>query len=221
MSRKIADVRVRAVLAVGVSLAIGVLLLEMSVSAPRTAGSDHVSAPVFAAVVPGGGVLCQPVSPVPDDARSVRLLIGTYGRPVPAVSIQFTSATAASVAHGELAAGSRQGYVTIPIGRVTPSSAAGTMCLHVGGSAHVAVGGESGPLGPGSERVDGRPQGGNIALLYLRGGSETWWQLLPVLSERFGLSKAGFFGTWTLPAVVLVMIGVWAGAIRLLARELG
>ena len=220
MSRKYADLPVRAVLALGVTLAVGLLLLEMSASAPRTAGSDHVGDPVFAAVVPGGGVLCQPVSPLPDDARRVRLLIGTYGRPVPDLSIRFTSATGVSVAHGELAAGAREGYVTIPIARATPPGPASTICLHIGGSARVAIGGERAPTTADSERVNGTLDAGDIGLLYLRAGNETWWQLFPVLSQRFGFGKATFFGAWTLPAVVIVMVGVWAAAVRLLAREL-
>jgi hypothetical protein len=97
---------------------------------------------------------------------------------------------------------------------------AASVCLHVGGSHKVVLGGEGGPVNPTSEVVDKTPQPGRISLIYLRHGSESWWQLLGVLSQRFGLGKASFFGGWTLAFCVLLLLGVWVGTIRLLLREL-
>ena len=48
-----------------------------------------------------------------------------------------------------------------------------------------------------------------------RGGS--CWECS---THRFGLGKASFFGDWTLPAVALLLLGVWVGTVRLLLREL-
>ena len=56
--------------------------------------------------------------------------------------------------------------------------------------------------------------------MYLRPGSESWWQLLGVLDERFGFGKATFFGDWTLPVAALLLLGVWVATVRLLIREL-
>jgi hypothetical protein len=88
----------------------------------------------------------------------------------------------------------------------------------VGGSSNVAIGGQAGP--GGTERVDGKPEPGNISLLYFRPGSESWWQLLPTLVTRFGLGKASFFGGWTLPVLALLLLALWVGTVRLLIREL-
>jgi hypothetical protein len=41
-----------------------------------------------------------------------------------------------------------------------------------------------------------------------------------VLTRRFGLGKASFFGDWTLPVAALLLLGVWVATVRLLAREL-
>jgi hypothetical protein len=57
-------------------------------------------------------------------------------------------------------------------------------------------------------------------MLYFRQGGETWWQLLPTLTRRFGLGKASLFGDWTLPAVALLLLVVWIGTARLVVREL-
>jgi hypothetical protein len=213
-------VRVRVVLCVALLAVAGAVVLDMSGRAPRTAGSDHISPAVFSATVTGRGVLCQPNVSLPGDAARVQLLVGTYGRPVPDLRIAFLGAAGAEVATGRLPAGAQQGYVTIPLVRTRGAVPASSMCLRVGDSAKIVLGGEAGAFGANSEVVDGAAQSGRITLLYLRQGSESWWQLLPELARRFGLGKASFFGAWTLPVVALLLLGVWAGAVRLLLREL-
>jgi hypothetical protein len=221
-----------------VLLVLAVLVLNMSRGAPRGAGSDHNNPAIFAATVPGGGSVCQPIVPLPSDAARAQLLVGTYGHPVPALSLRFTDAGGATLAMGSLPAGGPEGQVTIPIHRVirtptpptpatpTPTPTGGgageanRFCLTVGGHTNVALGGEGGPISPNSELVNGTAQAGRVSLLYLRGGSESWWQLLPSLDHRFGLGKASVFGDWTLPALALALVGVWALVIRLLLREL-
>jgi hypothetical protein len=210
-------------LGLAVLAVVGVLVLDMSRSAPRGAGSDHVSIAVFAATVPGGGTVCQPIAPLPGDAAAAQVLIGTYGRPVPALDLHFTGTGGTTVATGTLAAGAREGTVTIPIHRLATASAAreaGAFCLSVGGHSTVVLGGEGGPVGASSEYVNGTQQPGRVGLLYARAGSESWWQLLPVLDERFGLGKASVFGDWTFPAIALLLVGVWALVLRLLLYEL-
>ena len=207
-------------LALGLALlaVLAVLVLDMSGSAPRGTGSDHVGPAVFAATVPGGGTVCQPIVPLPVDAARVQLLIGTYGHPVPALTLNFAGPIGA-VAAGSLAAGGKEGTVVIPIHRVAPGEA-NSFCLHVGGHSTVVFGGEGSPIAASTELVNGKQQGGRVSLLYLRGGSESWWALLPSLDHRFGLGKAYVFGDWTLPVLALMLLGVWIAAIRLLLREL-
>jgi hypothetical protein len=213
-------VLVRAVITVGVLLVVAVFALEMSGSAARTADSNHVGVSAFTATVPGGGEVCEPVSGLPDDAARARLLVGSFGHPVPALGLRFTDARGRTVAVGTFPGGPKQGFVDIPI---TRSGAPGTetrACLHVAGRNAVAIGGRPAAVGPGSEVVDGKQQGGAISLVYLRSGSESWWQLLPTLLHRFARGKSGFFGTWTLVLMALLVLAVWAAAIRLLIREL-
>jgi hypothetical protein len=213
-------VRLRLVLGVALLAVAGALVLDMSGRAPRQAGSDHIGPAVFAATLPTGGVVCQPAPFLPGDAAQAQLLIGTYGRPAPALRLSFLDATGAEVASGGLPAGARQGTVVIPFSRVRGAPEAASVCLRVGGSHKVVLGGEGGPVNPTSEVVDKMPQPGRISLIYLRHGRESWWQLLGVLSQRFGLGKASFFGDWTLAFCALLLLGVWVGTIRLLLREL-
>jgi hypothetical protein len=209
---------VRLALGLALALVLAVLVLEMSGSAPRGTGSDHVSPVAFAATVPGGSTLCQPIVPPPHDAARVQVLVGTYGRPVPALDLSFNG-VAGVVATGSLAAGAKEGTVVIPIHRVA-SGEARSFCLHVGGHSKVVLGGEGSPVSAASELVDGKAQQGRVSLLYLRGGSESWWELLPSLEHRFGLGKASVFGDWTLAVLALMLLGVWIATIRLLLREI-
>lgn len=212
--------RVRVVLCVALVSVAGALLLDMSGRAARTAGGNRVTPAIFAVAVPAGGVLCQPVLGVPSDAASVRMVIGTYGFPVPALSMRFINSAGAEVAFGGLPVGARQGPVTIPLAHVPRASGATRACLRIGTSAHIVVGGEGVPPNPGTATVNGAQQAGQVTLVYTRAGRESWWELLGTLARRFGLGKAPFFGTWTLPVIALLLLGVWIATVRLLVREL-
>lgn len=213
--------RVSIVLAVGVlAVAVG-LAVDMSGRAVRLAGTNHVSPVAFGAAVRSNGALCQPGTVLPADAHSVELLIGTYGHPVPSLTASFSGAGSEQIATGRLPAGAREGYVEIPLRNPRGRPAAGSLCIKVGKAVQpVVFGGENFTPGAASEQIDGQPAAARIDLLYRRGRAESWWQLLPVLAERFGLGKSSVFGTWTLPAMALLLGCVWIGALRLMAREL-
>ena len=212
--------RVRLLLGVALLAVTGALVLDMSGRASRQAGSDHISPAVFAATVPAGGLVCQPAPFLPDDAARAQILIGTYGHPVPALRLSLVDAAGSKVASGQVPPGAHEGEVSIALNRVHGAQAAASVCLRIGATTKVALGGEGGPVNPTSELVNGAPQPGRISLIYLRHGKESWWQLLPTLSRRFGLGKASFFGDWTLALCALLLLGVWVATVRLLIREL-
>jgi hypothetical protein len=196
---------------IGLLIVVGALALDMRGRATRSAGSDHTATPVFAAAVPAGGLLCQPSVFLPGDTARVQLLIGTYGHPVPDLRLRFTTAAGAEAASAHLPAGAKEGLVKIPIKIARGQSAETLFCLQVGASTNIV---------PGSEVVNGTRQPGRVGMLYFRRGGETWWQLLPTLTRRFGLGKASLFGDWTLPAVALLLLMVWIATARLVTREL-
>jgi hypothetical protein len=214
-------VRVRVVLAVALVLVAGALILDMSGRAPRIAGTDHTNPVGFLASIPSHGSVCQAGMVLPSDTGSIEVLIGTYGPPAPQMTATFEGAGNRLVATGRLAAGAKQGYVRIPLRYAHGAAVGGILCIHLGAAVHeLVLAGDQFAPGPESEHVDGKPQDGRIDVVYLRPGRESWWQLLGVLDERFGLGKASFFGNWTLPVAVLLLLGVWVAAVRLLVREL-
>ncbi len=212
--------RIRLALGVALALAVGELLLLMSGSARRISATDHLNPVGFVGALQGGQELCQAAMLLPKDAAAVEVLVGTYGHPVPALSTRFLGMHGV-IASGRLAAGAREGDVTVPLRYPHGPAASGTLCVSVGKSSYkVVLGGDVFAPGALSEQVAGKPQGGRIWVTYLRPGRESWWQLLPTLTHRFGLGKSSIFGDWTLPAMALLLLGVWVGATRLLLREL-
>jgi hypothetical protein len=214
-------VRVRVVLGVAIAIVAGALILDMSGRAPRIAGTDHTNPIGFGAPIPSKGVICQAGMLLPSDTGSVEVLIGTYGPPVPRLTATFEGAGNKLITTGRLAAGAKQGYVRIPLRYAHGGPVGGILCIHVGHAVHeVVLAGDEFAPGPESENVNGKAQNGRIDAVYLRPGRESWWPLLGVLDERFGVGKASFFGNWTLPVMALLLLGVWVAAVRLLIREL-
>jgi hypothetical protein len=214
--------RVRVAIGLAVlATAVG-LVLDMSGSAPRTAGSDHVARPIFADGVPGGGVLCQGATVLPDDAARMNILIGTNGKRMPRIAIDFKTADGRTVTRGVVRAGTAPiaAGVTVALRYPHGPSTAGTFCLHVGGTHVMEFGGYGYGDAASATTINGRPQPGRISIDYTRRGRESWWELLGTLDSRFGLGKSTIFGDWTLPVLALAALALWIGVVRFLLREL-
>ena len=213
--------RVRIALALAlVAIATG-LVIDMSGAAPRLAGGNdtHWPAPDFSDTVPGGGSVCDAGTTLPADAARMVMTIGSNGRPLPRISVTFApTGSTRTLRLGGLAAGGVQGAeVSVPLRHPHGPSAAGTLCLRVGGH-HPLVFGDEAPVS--GTTIDGKPVAGTVVILYYRAGSESWWSLLGALDTRFGLGKWSIFGDWTLPVMALAMLALFAGVVRLLLREL-
>lgn len=211
--------RLRAALAVALLGVIGALALDMSGSAPRLSGTNHVDPRGFFVKPPPGRIVCQPGVTLPADTGAVKLLVGTNGEPLPSIAATLRSAEGRVIARGTRAGGGRHGYVRVPLSPVLAHGGAGTLCFAFGASARVTVAGTGEAENASVATVDGHPEAGKIALYYLRPGSESWWQLLPTLARRFAFGKAAFLGAWALPLLALLLLATWIATIRLLTKE--
>jgi hypothetical protein len=141
---------------------------------------------------------------------------------MPALRLRYLDRAGTAVAEGTRRQGGREGVISVPLEHRTARGQAVEACLSaVRAKGPIAIAGEGFPTGAAeSERVSGQSQPGRISLYYLRARPESWWQMLPTLSRRFGLGKAGFFGVWLLPLAAAVLLGVWVATFRLLTRQL-
>ena len=197
---------VHAALVAGIVVLLAAVGITMAQPAPRAAGSNHVPEIEEAVKLKrGGGRHCQDGETIPRDAAALRLLIGTYGRPVPKSSVSARRANGGQVTAGERPAGGSEGHVDIPVKRVEVSASGVRVCVRVSGSGRSVLYGA----------------GGRVRFEWMRPGSESWFALLPTITHRFGLGRANLAGSLLLPFVGLLLLAAWAVAIRLVLREVG
>jgi hypothetical protein len=148
-------------------------------------------------------------------------VIGTYGAPAPRLSLDFLAADGSTVsAYGTLAAGAREGSLSIPLAHVRGAPESRSFCLHIGPQpGRYVFGGWGVAVGPTAAQVDGSATGGAMSVIYYRAGRESWWSLLGAVDQRFAWGKSAPLGRVTLPLCALLLLGVWVATLRLLLRE--
>jgi hypothetical protein len=213
-------VRARVVLGLLIGLAVAGLLAVLSASTVRLAGTSHVRTAGFNVRVPGGAEVCQPATSLAAGAGAARLLVGTYGQPVPPLAVRFEAPGGGVLAQGRHDGGGREGYVTVPFAAAVEAlHPVARACVRNLGATPVALGGDVAAPAAGARIAGGEPQG-VVAFAYPRAHAESWWPRLGEMARRFGVGKAPLFGAWTLPLLALALAGLWVATVRLLLREL-
>jgi hypothetical protein len=218
-------VRARRAVAVAGSIALaGVLLAMLLHSGPRRAGTDSTPDGVFVASLLGGQKACQGAERLPADTASLRITVGTYGKPGPPLGASVTAASGQVLTSGVLKAGWRQGIISIPVRRVRTASEPVQVCfanLQRGHSTPIVIAGDLGDPGytmqiAGHTAVDAR-----LRIDYMRPGSETWLSMLPAIAHRLTLARSGIVRHWDWIAFPLLMILAVGLALRLVLAETG
>jgi hypothetical protein len=196
--------RIGAVVAVALVVVAAGVLLALSDSKPRQAGSNYVPEVGPVVTVRGSDTRCQQGQVVPADTGALRLLVGTYGREVPGLRVTVR-AGGRTITSGGLAGGP-EGHVTVPLERVDRRVDGATVCVKVsaGRTARTVLYG-SGEL---------------LRFEWLRSGSETWLGLFGTVAHRFGFGRGSLVGAWLLALAALVLAGAWALALRLTLGQL-
>jgi hypothetical protein len=197
--------RVRFVLAAGLVLIAGLVLVLLVGQGQRRAGSNYV--PEFGPIAElrGAGRHCETGQILPADTGALKLRLGTYGRPTPEIGVRATAPGKGVVTEGRLAAGRHEGLVVVPLRRVGEAVQGAEVCVRIGGGGRTVMYG----------------RGQSVRLAWLREGSESRLALLPTVAHRFGLAKLNPLGSWLLPFLVLVLAGTWFIALRTVVREVG
>jgi hypothetical protein len=235
MSRRVAAAGIAAVLLVGALLA--VLLLPSDHSA-----GDNAKPIVIGVVVPGERTFCQANNVFPSDARRLRVWVSTAGEPGGPLNVVIRKG-GRTLATGRAPGGYVDSPVTIPLERrVLGSFTGASVCIHNGWEKQAAFMGDRVGPGeaparagtarqpqvtgvPGNEpaRIKGVPESKQQPIVaridFRRSADESWLDLAPTIAQRASYARPGFFGEWTLFALVGVMLLVGAGAITLVARQ--
>lgn len=207
--------RALAAIAVGLAALLVAVIVAFTESKPRLAATNNVRDPIFAAVVPRGAVLCQTGELMPADAASVQIRVGTYGKPMPPLTVTATGPGAAPIT-GSVSGGGPQGRVPIPVPRTEKSLGGRRVCLRNGGRSRIAIGGEA---IPNPATIGGRPADGRVRLEWYRPGKEDWFAMAPTVAHRFGYGNAPWMGPWTLWLAALLFLGALAAAVAVVLRQ--
>jgi hypothetical protein len=197
--------RVKVVIAAGLALVAGLVLVLLLLPGQRRAGSNYV--PEFGPVTQlrGAAEHCEHGQLVPEDTAALDLRVGTYGRPTPRIEVSVTAPGSGVVSRGVLAAGRREGRVLVPMKRVEKTVVGADVCIHTGPGARTVLYGRA----------------ANVRLAWLRPDSESRLSFLPTIAHRLGLAKLNPLGSWLLPFLALVLAGAWFVALRTVLREVG
>ena len=180
---------VHVVVAVGaLALVVGVVL---SLSTPGRAllGTNGLQEQQFVRIVGPHGKACQAGETVPANAGRVRLRIGTYGPPGPDLTLRFLL-HGRLVTSGTLPAGWVQGDTEVPIRPIARTSPGDRLCIENGGSGRLALAGNGGVA-----RTD-----------YLADQRQSWWARFGMLRDRFSQGKSTWYGGWSLPVALLLIL---------------
>src|SRR5215211_7535052 len=120
---------VRAVVAIGVVAVFVCVGVVLGQAAPRQAGMNSILEIAQAAQLRPGERHCQRGETVPKDAARLRLLVGTYGKPVPELRVTVRDPDGRLVTRGRLPAGAREGHVVIPLHEVRQTTAGTEVCI--------------------------------------------------------------------------------------------
>jgi hypothetical protein len=200
--------RIGAVFAAGLFVVAVGLALVLLDSEPRQAGTNYVAE--AAEVVTLGGrdaTHCQGGQVIPGDAAVLRLLIGTYERPSPELSVRVR-AGGETITEGTLPAGQPEGRVVIPIDPVDDVRPDAEVCIEARSPEK-------------RRRTVLYGSAGQVRLEWLRDGDESWLDLIGTVAHRFGLGKPFLAGGWVLLLAAGLLALAWVLALRVALRELG
>ena len=172
-------------MAAGFALLLLALAITLLQSAPRSSGSNYVGELEEVAKLRGPDRRCQGGEFVPGDTGALRLLIGTYGRPAPALRVVVRRPGGQVVTSGSRRAGGPEGHVDIPVREVGQLQSGLRVCVSVGGGGRTVLYGAA----------------DRLRFEWLRPGSESWLGLAPTIAHRFALGRWNPLGALLLPAL--------------------
>ena len=197
--------RVKVVIAAGLALVAGLVLVLLLLPGERRSGSNYVPEFGPVATLRGAASHCEHGQLIPADTGALKLLVGTFGKPTPRIDVTVTAPGQGTLTRGSLPAGRNEGHVIVPVERVDSAVNGADVCIATGPGGRTVLYGEA----------------SSVRIAWLRPGSESRLSLLPTIAHRLGLAKLNPLGSWLLPFLVLVLAAAWFVALRTVLREVG
>lgn len=193
-SRRLTHARLLILLPVAALVAFALSFFgTMDHTAERTAANNAVKLQQPVVQIGPGSRLCQGIL-VPRDAATVQLFASPTGPTGPPLALTLTDANGL-IAKGRMAGGWTGGIARFPIKRVTDTAPSAEICVRNNGKEPIAFGGLPAE-GPTGLTVDGTPQKATMTVQFFRGGTSSWWSLLPTIAHRAGVLKGSLSGAW-------------------------
>jgi hypothetical protein len=214
---------VRAAIAVGLVVVAGVVLAMVSESERRWSGTNsQVVVSGRALPLAPGRKLCQNES-IPRETSDMRVYYGTRGRAAGPVVVRLRdNETGERIARARIPVGVHEGAVHVPLEPdVEDEIPSVEICFINRGRTRVQFAGNRTPPPFSAANPTGIVLPDVARIDFFRPGEESGWALAGVVAERFGYTKATFFGSWTMWAVFAVLAVMWILVIRALPRMLG
>jgi hypothetical protein len=203
--------RRRAVVVLLGTCAAGVVALALTASADerRLAFNLNVQPERPVAVLPAGGSACQRLIATPARFDVVEVLLGTYARPGPPLTIVVRDHAARRIlASGALAPGAADNKpALVPMGPAVAKGRLIDVCVENRGVRRVALYG--GPRTDSTSEAfqDGRPLPDDIRILFHRSEPRSALSLVPEMFRRANLLRPDPIGVWTFWAL-LAAVGI-------------
>jgi 4-amino-4-deoxy-L-arabinose transferase-like glycosyltransferase len=213
--------RVFVALALALATLVGLVVPQLTHGARRVAGFNGVEPGSFVLVSDGRARVCQSAENLYAGTASVRMTIGTYGRPGPALEMEWRRA-GRLLAHGRLSGGWKQGVVHIPLDSPPSATAPGaSVCLLVASPARLAWAGQLSDRSRGAS-ANGRAQGARLSLVSERAGRQSLLGQFGAAARHFAAGNVRWMGAWTWWAILTIVVcAIGAAGAALLSSDSG
>jgi hypothetical protein len=208
--------KVRTVLAVGLTLVAIAVALVLSGSPARVLGTNSALTRAVIASVDGSASICQADGVLPRGTSALRLSLNAGIGPSVTVTVLANGRT---LARGTRGSGWTGADVTVPVAVVASRTPRTTLCFSLGQSRQpVALFGEPEPPSAAASSA-GQRLAGRIEVEYMATGDTSWWASAEAVARRIGLGRAPS-GSWVVLLLLSLMAAVAMLASFLSVREL-
>jgi len=206
------------VLVLGIAALVVAIAIGGTHDVRRLSGSNGIGSGQFVAVVGSKGVLCQSHENVPAGVGFLRMTIGTYGAPGPALQTAVQTGDRGLMPVGAIRPGWswKEGVVDLPLGASTSRRLSDVrICITNPSAGNVAVAGSEVAA---AARVGTKPADGRVRFEFVRGKRQSAWSLAGTMERRMTFAHGLWAGLAPWAALALVLLA-GAGAVRVVLRS--